>query len=324
MKIDVAELAGVSAEGPLFGIFLVLDFAAIYILTQRRRHSSINLPMLAASVIMLLLATTQFVVDVANIFMGFIPLARTGRLAFFADLTQPIFAAKHAIYFTMMLVGDSIVIYRCYVVWNRNFWIVLFPILCSMGSGACAYQTIWAIRHFSFHTSFIRLEHNMGFVIFSLSFGANAISTSLLAYKIWKADRNMRKTLSVSVREKSLVPVLRIVAESGAVNTAYLLTYTIILQSGTNGIQIMACIVTPLVGIIFGTVIIRAALANETEARTNAMSRGFTEPPVFGIRSTRSQNFTTVTAQDSVIEMKEPKPSDSEDAIEKGVHMRAY
>ena len=92
------------------GVFLVLDLAAIYILTRRRRYSRPNIPMILAGVVMLFLSTAQFIVDATNLFMAFIPLNRVARIAFFSDLTHPIFAAKHAIYFTMMLVGDAIVV----------------------------------------------------------------------------------------------------------------------------------------------------------------------------------------------------------------------
>ncbi|KAF8800520.1 hypothetical protein BYT27DRAFT_7313774, partial [Phlegmacium glaucopus] len=218
-------------------------------------------------------------------FMAFIPLDRVARLAFFSDLTHPIFSAKHAIYFTMMLVGDAIVsyayVYRCYLIWNCNFWIVVFPILCSLGSGACAYQTIWAIRHFSFH---IRLEHNMSFVIFSPSPGANFIATC--------AYRSIKQTLSIS-SENSMTPIVRIVIESGTINTAYLFAYTII-----HGIhsQYLTCH-TMLVGIIFATVILRAGLAAELDARTNI---GLSEAPVFAAVGSISQDDSQnsgVTAQ---------------------------
>ncbi|KAF8879029.1 hypothetical protein BD779DRAFT_1447229 [Infundibulicybe gibba] len=272
IEIDVAMLAGLAAEGVLLGIFLVLDIAALYILVRRRGgyHRSVNKPMTLAAAVMFLLSMTQFVVDTAYIFSGFIALAnsdptRTTRQKYFSDLTQPLYAARHAVYFTMMLVGDAIVVkYRCYIVWNCNVKIVVIPILCSLGSAACAYRTIWGIQHFVLTPTFATLEHNMGFAIFSLSFAANTIATSLIAYKIWRADQRQRKitsTTSQTSARHSLLPIARIIVESGAINTAYLLTYVVILQYNSNGIQIMASI-TPLVGVIFTMVIIRAALAS--------------------------------------------------------------
>lgn len=66
--------------------------------------------MIVASAVMCSLATSQIIVDSVNIFRAFIPLDRIQRQEFLSDATQPIFAAKHAIYFTMVIVGDIIVV----------------------------------------------------------------------------------------------------------------------------------------------------------------------------------------------------------------------
>ncbi|KDR71433.1 hypothetical protein GALMADRAFT_143710 [Galerina marginata CBS 339.88] len=305
IRVDTAQLAGIFVEGPLYGIFLILDAVAINILTRRRRRTSFNPVSVTAAILMLLLATAQFIADCTNVAMGFIPLeSRALRQSFFLDLTQPIYAASITIYFTMILVGDFIVIYRCYVVWNKNFWIILIPMLCSLGSGACAYQTIWAIRHLTEKLSFIRLEESMGFAVFGLSFSANAISTGLLSYKIWTADRNLRKTLPISSTGRRLTPVLRIVLESGIVNTLYLLAYTIILDNGTDGIAIMSNLATPLIGIIFTTVIIRAALSAEAESSAEKSTRISGGGLAFASTKSQSQNGNTLNGLEPVIEVK--------------------
>ncbi|KAF8879039.1 hypothetical protein BD779DRAFT_1676574 [Infundibulicybe gibba] len=291
IQIDVAELAGVAVEGVLYGgIFLVMDVVALYILVRHSNYRrSMNRPMILAAVIMLLLRllnlqSTPQTSSWVHKYSG-----STQRLAFLSNLTNPIFAAKHAIYFTMMVVGDAIVITD--VTWyGVKADVVLFPILCSLGSAACAYQTIWAIRH---PNPDLVLEFNMGYPIFALSFSANAISTCLIAYKIWKADQQFKQVSSRTFStRRSLFPVARIIIESGAINTAYLLAYTIVLRSGSNGIEIMASIVTPLVGIIFAMVIIRAALAADREA-ANAKNPAPSRP-------TFAQPTSTTSAQGGI------------------------
>ncbi|KAF8883518.1 hypothetical protein BD779DRAFT_1539314 [Infundibulicybe gibba] len=84
----------------------------------------------------------------------------------------------------------------------------------------------------------------MGYPIFALSFGANGISTCLIAYKIWKADRQFNQISSRTfVSRRSLFLFARIVIENGAINSAYLLAYAIVLQSSSNAIKFMASIV---------------------------------------------------------------------------------
>jgi hypothetical protein len=193
------------------GAFSVSFLATIRILTRDRGHGrKTNITMLIAAILMMTLATGQIIVDTTNIFWAFIDKgSRLERQSFLQDATQPIFAAKHAIYFTMMLLGDSIVasyysltmpillmillkIYRCFIVWSKNYWVIILPAICSVGSGGrhsiawchsntdlgatvCAYQTIWAVRHIQAAT--IASETKFGISVLVLSMSANIIAT---------------------------------------------------------------------------------------------------------------------------------------------------
>ncbi|KDR71350.1 hypothetical protein GALMADRAFT_144035 [Galerina marginata CBS 339.88] len=148
----------------------------------------------------------------------------------------------------------------------------------------------------------------MGFAVFGLSFSANAISTGLLSYKIWTADRNLRKTLPISSTGRRLTPVLRIVLESGIVNTLYLLAYTVILDNGMDGIAIMASIVTPLVGIIFTTVIIRAALSAEAESPAQKSTVITGGGLAFASTKSQSQHGDTLNGLEPVLDVKGVHP----------------
>ncbi|KAJ7750808.1 hypothetical protein B0H16DRAFT_1549167 [Mycena metata] len=282
MQIDVAELAGIVVEGVLYGIFVVLSIITFYHLLWTRRHSKLNVPMVGAAVVMSILATCQLIVDTDNIFKAFIDLERPARLFFLIDATQQIFAAKHAIYFTQMIVGDAIVIYRAYVVWGGAIWVVVVPILCSIGSGISAYQTIWATRHVA--SISIIAEAKWGYAIFSLSLAANVIATSLIAYRIWQSERQIRHLVgSRSTRSsgsRSLTSVIRIIVETGAINAGYLLAYTFVLKSESHGLEIMASISTPLIGILFSMVIIRATINTEREETTKLHSQSSIPMPI--------------------------------------------
>jgi hypothetical protein len=96
----------------LLGFFVALFMSTMYILIGRRRKSTnhTNWPMIVAAVTMMLLATAQLAVDISNIFQAFMYRSRLERLLFLMNVTNPIFAAKHAVYFTQMLVGDVILV----------------------------------------------------------------------------------------------------------------------------------------------------------------------------------------------------------------------
>ncbi|KDR76853.1 hypothetical protein GALMADRAFT_139719 [Galerina marginata CBS 339.88] len=296
IPVDVAELAGIVVEGGLYGVFLILFGVTIRTLLWKRKLAKLNRIMVVAACLMAVLATCQIVVDTVNIFRAFIPLDRESRIIFLSNPTEPIFAAKHAIYFTMMLVGDAIVTYRAFIVWGRNYLVIAVPVLCSIGSAGklCAYQTIWAVRHIS--NVSIKAETGWGIAVFSLSLAANTISTSSIAFKIWQNEQKFSAAFkgyshSSTRYRRSIMPVARIVAESGVINAAYLLVYTVILVNGTHALEIMANISTPLIGILFAMVIIRAAITAERNMTTNVNSR----PHAMELPSTAS-NPRTQTA----------------------------
>ncbi|KAJ7689734.1 hypothetical protein B0H17DRAFT_874164, partial [Mycena rosella] len=257
IAIDGAELAGIVAEGILYGAFRIFLAVTVYILIYRRRsREKLNLPMLTASLLMMALATAQIIVDTINIFKTFInDKTRLERQFFLQDATQPIFAAKHAVYFTMMLLGDSIVVYRCFIVWSKNYWVIAVPTLCSLGSGICAYQTIWAVRHIESVT--IEDETKWGIAVLMLSMSTNIMATCEVMYRVPATGDALGRTSGYATSISSHRRVLKIVMESGLVNAAYLIAYTTVLVLNNHGLQFVSAISTPLIGIIFTVVIVR-------------------------------------------------------------------
>jgi hypothetical protein len=112
MQIDVAELAGIIIEGILYGMFVILTALSLYILLSRSRRggAKVNKPMVVTSLLMFALATSQVIVDCIAMFDPFIKMTRPERIAEFKNNSLPINASKHGIFFTMMLLGDAIVV----------------------------------------------------------------------------------------------------------------------------------------------------------------------------------------------------------------------
>ncbi|EJF57160.1 hypothetical protein BD309DRAFT_994349 [Dichomitus squalens] len=261
MLIDVAELSGLAAEGALYGLFLCLFCLCGYDLVRRRTRygSQLNWPMVTAGVLLIVLATARFIVDVANVFVAFIRHdPRSARLAYLEDVTQPLFAAKHIIFITSLFVGDSFVNYRCWVVWGKNIWVVLLPIGLSCVSTVAGYYTMWAYGNLPDQTILSEAKWLKAF--FALSLVANALATSMLAFRIWYVDRQrarQRGPIAVDAYWASLTPIIRIILESGAINAATLFAFVMTLSFGSQGLEVISEMATPLVGIIFSIVILR-------------------------------------------------------------------
>jgi len=86
--------------------------------------------------LMFILCTAHVAVTGQRIFDAFIPGDPIARNKILKSVTLPLYSAKNAIFFIMLIFGDIIVIYRCYLVWSRKFLVVVVPILLSIASAS--------------------------------------------------------------------------------------------------------------------------------------------------------------------------------------------
>ncbi|RPD58989.1 hypothetical protein L226DRAFT_572399 [Lentinus tigrinus ALCF2SS1-7] len=259
--IDSSELSGLAIEGPLYGIFLCLFGVCGYDLYRRRStgETQISWPMLVAGILLVILATARFVVDVTYLFIAFIyNETREARLAFLQDVTAQIFITKHALFITSLLVGDLFVNYRCWVVWGKNIWVVVLPVALSILAAGSGYYALWGYTHLTHQSIFAQQQPLKLF--FSASLVANALATSLLAIRIWYTDRTGTHALDLEGSEHKLTPVIRIILESGLINAAFLFAFVMTLAFGSTSLEIMSEMGTPMCGIIFSIVIFRVGL----------------------------------------------------------------
>jgi len=274
MLIDVAELAGLVIEGCLYGIFTTLVVLAFYGFLRARGpsvgFSSHTMPMLLAGLFLVILCTARLVIDTTNVFVAFIGHPdRATRIKYLTNVRAPLFTTKHSILVAVLFVGDSFVNWRCWVVWGKKLWIVAVPILLSTTSAVCGSYTMWAYAHLPSQEILSELRWLTSFYVLSLV--ANAMSTSLLAYRIYKARRQANEIQPSTYTNadgqhvsrpgrRSLKPILYIIMESGALNAAYLFVYTMCLVTKSQGLEVMSEMACPLTGIIFVIVIIRVGL----------------------------------------------------------------
>ncbi|KAG8214977.1 hypothetical protein J3R82DRAFT_8379 [Butyriboletus roseoflavus] len=72
------------------------------------------------------------IIDIIRTYEGLVEYRNTfqpdGPLGFFSDVSQWSFVYKNLVYTLQTLVGDGVVIYRCYVLW-QSWLIIVLPII---------------------------------------------------------------------------------------------------------------------------------------------------------------------------------------------------
>ncbi|THH33834.1 hypothetical protein EUX98_g356 [Antrodiella citrinella] len=212
-----------------------------------------------------------------------------GAVGYLGNLAPWDHVFKDTLYATQEILGDGVAIYRCWVIWNRDWRIVILPLMlfivsiisgytvCGLYTSQVAGSTVFAPR----------LTHWIS-TFYAVAVVQSAMTTGLMAFRIWKTDQ---RSSSFRANESNLMPVLRILVESAALQ---LIVETLLLSlyaSDYNPQYILLEIVTPLVGITFTAITIRLTLR---------MS-GALDPSKASLGLTHSSNLNTSHAQIATI-----------------------
>jgi len=257
--IDVDALVAATVEGILYGFSLLMFGLTLWVLTRRKAPRDYNILMITVAVLLLIFSTMHMIADIDRIYTGFITLRASGEtLTFFGDTSQKTFVFKSSVYAFQTVLGDSVVIYRAYVVW-QSVWPILLPLLIlggviATGVGAVLFAALATVgsplpifeRSERWSTSF-----------FASTFACNLTGTLLLAFRLWTLDRRLRNIRSGA---GSLMPTLLICVDSGLLYSITLMSTLITLVRGSRAQFILLDLISPIISISFYAIILRVAV----------------------------------------------------------------
>ncbi|KAK0201469.1 hypothetical protein DFS33DRAFT_1276360 [Desarmillaria ectypa] len=254
ISLEKANFVALVLEALLYGFFTVLFLAALWVIFQKR--SGVNVKLLSTVIIMWILVTVHLILDVVRAAEAFVGNAESTALGYYSDLSNPLQAAKTAIYVTLTLVGDGFVIYRCYVVWNRKWYIIPGPLLLLCGTG-CGFGATVAFSHAAPGAEVFLpaiVPWITGFI--SMTLCINVVCTSLIAYRILCIQRAVRGLAQVNTARSALMTIL----ESAAVYSASVISLMITYILDSNAQYTVLDLTSPLIGITFTAIILRVSL----------------------------------------------------------------
>jgi len=166
---------------------------------------------------------------------------------------------------TSHIVADSLVIYRCYVVWGFSIKIIILPLILLIATSVCAYIAVFNFSQIHPGQNVFAINiAEWGTALFSLSLATNIIVTFLIAGRIWWISRKACKLLGKEIRRKYNHTVA-IVLESGAIYSVSLMTLLILYCSKTNAQYIVYDALAQIMGIVPTLIIVRVGLGLSTQ-----------------------------------------------------------
>ncbi|KAG2033009.1 hypothetical protein BDR03DRAFT_712893 [Suillus americanus] len=257
IPLDTAAIMSSVLEGILYGFSVLMFVGTIWIITYKRRIRNVNRPAVAVATLLFLLSTTHMVVGIIRVEDGLVKQRDTypgGSAAFFANVAEETFVVKDAIIILQTLLGDGVVIYRCYIVW-QSVWIIIIP--CVMWCGIAAFGTygVYCFSRAPNGSIFTNQTGHFVATFMTLTLATNLLSSGLLAYRIWMSERKVSGIRAT----KGKMYLLRVLVDAAILYSTALCSSLICFALSNNGLYVMADLNVPIISITFYMVFIRLA-----------------------------------------------------------------
>jgi len=266
IPLDKAELLSVLLEALLYGFSLLMFGATIWTLLSYTHQLPVDRKMVTVACALLLCSTVHFIIDIIRVTDGLILYRDTGPVAYFADVSQWTFVAKNYVFTAQTLIGDGVVLYRCYMVWQSKL-VMILPVLLWCSTVVTGIASPYVGSKVTQSEVFGGALSRWITAFWATALATNLLTTLLLVCRIWYVDR--KATRLRGNRQSQLRPVLHIIVDAGAFYSVTLLVGLVCFVSQSNGQYVVLDMVTPIVSITFYMVIIRVGMANKTKRLTN-------------------------------------------------------
>ncbi|VDC04877.1 unnamed protein product [Peniophora sp. CBMAI 1063] len=216
---------------------------------------------------MLVIATAHISIDVARACTGF--NGTTAAEAFFFRVDSGTFLAKGVLWMIQTMLGDSILIWRCYVVFGRSVLLVL-PMIAGFLLFICsAVGVLYNFAHASAGSVF-GLKKWLTLYFCSTLFVNVACSAALTIQIIRKAQSTPRPVS----RTAPVVAALVAIIDTASLYTIGYLGVLVSYLTGSNGQYTAIDLLVPLVGLTFVLIMLqtrfrKAFVASSSHATSN-------------------------------------------------------
>ncbi|CAA7263366.1 unnamed protein product [Cyclocybe aegerita] len=264
-RLDGSQLAALIFETACNGVFWVLLVQAVEALWSRAkaRHESFFRPMTFTGLALFITITGHWLMDFLTAFQAFIlpqdveytvqAFSLNPAETVYLTLADPKTVAGSAFYVSTTLLGDMFMIYRLYIVWSRNKYIIIPPIiLCT------ALAVTGSMVTYLFSQSTEPIFATAGAWItscFVLTFICNFYSTFLIAFKIFMTNRKLGRGKTDNL---GMSKIMEILVESAALYSCCVILSLATYVAESNTQYAMVAVTNPIIGIIFCMIVTRA------------------------------------------------------------------
>ncbi|TCD70174.1 hypothetical protein EIP91_004644 [Steccherinum ochraceum] len=274
--LDKAYLSAIWLETLFYGMNFVLFWICLFVLIIKRRTPQVNKILVSIALAMFAMSTTHVSLGFQRLIEGFISRrdAPGGPAAFFSDVSIPANVVKVGLHTVNSIVGDSVVVWRCWLVWGRDWKMCVVPVALVTASAVCGFaQTFYFARAKAAHSAFDHILQIWNGSLFSLSLATNLTVTLLISLRVWYMLRETGGT-----RNFRYWRILLIVIESGMIYSVALICEITLYFLNNNAFYIVYDPIAQLTAIVPTMILVLAGLEMTSNDVHSRLTRSHARP----------------------------------------------
>ncbi|KAF7422193.1 hypothetical protein PC9H_010348 [Pleurotus ostreatus] len=215
--------------------------------------------MFGFSWVMFFISTWHFAMNGYHVFYGFVNHVgdEGGAIGYINNLRRWDDVVTNTLYATQEILGGAAAIYRCFILWNKDWRVIALPLMLLTASIVSGY-TVCALFAQIDPTLYVFESHLQSWIkaFYSIAVVQNIITTGLMAFRIYRTSSKSAKYRT----ESALIPILRILIESAALQLVVEIVLLALYSSNNSAQRIPQLLIAPIVGITFNAISIRIKL----------------------------------------------------------------
>ncbi|KAJ7105869.1 hypothetical protein C8R44DRAFT_745525 [Mycena epipterygia] len=175
---------------------------------------------------------------------------------------SPMGITTNACWFFVTAVADAFIIFRTFIVWKKNWYVIILPSLLFLANFGCAIWGLYSLVSFNPTRSVFTIVVPVNnFIYFTLSTNVLCTSPALISYRIFTIRRKVAGVVSNGgVRSDGATSkILSILVESAAAYTLLLIAQLITNTLHSYVTYILIDCTPATIGLVFSYIIIRVS-----------------------------------------------------------------
>ncbi|KAF7364737.1 hypothetical protein MVEN_00343500 [Mycena venus] len=267
ISIEKIQITSQACEALCYGFFVCIFLVALYAQIGVPQRTTQLKVLFAIACGMFLITTGHFAITFYRALRAVSDLGvpEAGPAAFLGDSTSWYLITADVLYVTQCILADSVAIYRCWILYDRDIRVVTLPLIlltANIISGYVACQKL-ATSAPARHIDTAVRDWITGF--YTLGVAHNTVTTTLMAVRLWWVDRRIRVSEhedrpSIRARRPRLQTTILLLVESAAL---YFVLQVVVLITFVTGSDIQFLLlgsVPPVIAITFTLITIRVGL----------------------------------------------------------------